>query len=87
MFSLPGGSGKLAQRFDVVPKFRSERVDFGAETKIFPAISLLAGKIALAGVHARRVFARAAVRPPTTCFLPRTQAMRGSTFSVISMKD
>jgi len=56
----------------------------------FLAVSLLglaAGKMSsLAGVDARRVFAPPPLtrRPP---LLPRTQAMRGSTFSVISMKD
>jgi len=33
--------------------FRSNREDFGAETKIFPAVSGSAGKIALAGVRER----------------------------------
>jgi len=66
MFSLPAGSGKLAQRFDVTPKFRSEGVDFGAETKIFRVVSRSAGKIALVGVHARTHLRRAAARPPTT---------------------
>jgi hypothetical protein len=47
-FSLPVRSGKLAQRFDVTTEFRSNREDFGAKSKIFPAVSLLAGKIALA---------------------------------------
>ena len=44
IFSLPAGSGKMAQRFDVTSEYRSNREDFGAETKIFPAVSLLAGK-------------------------------------------
>jgi len=57
IFSLPAGSGKMAQRFDVTQKFRSHRCDFGAETKIFPAVSRSAGKIALAGVHPPRIFA------------------------------
>jgi len=76
----------MAQRFDVTPKFRSNREDFGAESKIFPAFPGRQGKSAPAGVDARRVFAPPPLtrRPP---LLPRTQAMRGSTFSVISMKD
>ena len=86
MFSLPAGSGKSAQRFDVMPKFRSEGVDFGAETKIFPAVCLLAGKIALAG-SMRGAFSRHHRSPAAGVLLPIIQAMRGRTFSVISMKD
>src|SRR5215472_17206233 len=50
IFSLPAGSGKMAQRFDVTSKFRSNRENFSTESKIFPA----AGKIALTG---RRIYA------------------------------
>ena len=52
----------MAQRFDVTPKFRSNREDFGAESKIFPAFPGRQGKSAPAGVDARRVFAP----PPLT---------------------
>jgi len=74
MFSLPAGSGKLAQRFDVTPKFWSNREDFEAETKIFPAVSRSAGKIALAGVHARRLLAA----PLLACRRPATPMRRRS---------
>jgi hypothetical protein len=66
MFSLPAGSGKLAQRFDVTTEFRSDRVDFGAKPKIFPTFPGPAGKIVggrgPCGAHHRG----AAARPQTT---------------------
>src|SRR5215471_18117461 len=49
IFSLPAGSGKMAQQFDVTSKFRSNRENIGTESKIFPAVCRLAGKIALTG--------------------------------------
>src|SRR5438477_10738606 len=49
IFSLPARCGKLAQRLDLTEKYSSEEADFGAQTKNFPAVSLVAGKIAPAG--------------------------------------
>jgi len=51
IFSLPERSGNLAQRLDITGGCRSNGADFGAETKSFPAVSLLAGKIAAASLE------------------------------------
>jgi hypothetical protein len=45
IFSLLAGSGNLAQRLDMTRDSRSNRADFAAETRNFPAFSLSAGKI------------------------------------------
>jgi hypothetical protein len=47
-FSLPTRLGNALQKLDSTGDFRSERADFGAETKNFPAVSLSAGKAAAA---------------------------------------
>src|SRR5258708_22651229 len=49
IFSLLARSRKLAQGLDLTEKYSSEEADFGAEEKNFPAFSLLAWKIAVAG--------------------------------------
>src|SRR5437016_3921853 len=49
MFSLLVRSINLAQPTDFAGNFRSGRGDFGVETKIFPALSPVAGKFAAAG--------------------------------------
>ena len=86
MSSLPGGQGKWRNGLMSRQNFGPTGMILGRNRKFSLRFPVGRGKSAPAGVDARRVFAPPPLtrRPP---LLPRTQAMRGSTFSVISMKD
>src|ERR1700756_1549511 len=67
-FSPPIQSGNALQELDSAGDFRSERGDFGAETKNFPGVSLPAGKAAASSFPRKRESGRPDASRSGPCF-------------------